>query len=96
MKKSGYLLIILAAVLVIAAVVYIIIDLQPKISAQEKACTNSGGTVVTSSCCKSVDAFPNSCTIGACGCSLQGSHKVKACDCGEGMCFNGTLCVVQG
>jgi len=55
-------------------------------------CTSSGGTVVTGSCCLSSGDFPNSCLIGACGCSPDNSHQVKECDCGEGKCFDGTSC----
>jgi hypothetical protein len=58
-------------------------------SEEEQACVNSGGTVTTGTCCKSVKDFPNSCLIGACGCSPQNSHTVKICDCGEGKCFDG-------
>lgn len=56
-------------------------------------CTASGGTVVTSLCCASVSDFPNTCLIGACGCSPTNSHEVKTCECPEGMCFDGTRCV---
>lgn len=54
----------------------------------DKACTDSGGTVKTQSCCNSVGDFPNTCSIGACGCSPTNSHEVKVCDCGEGNCWN--------
>jgi hypothetical protein len=63
-------------------------------SSIEKSCTNSGGKVSTAMCCKSATDFPNSCLIGACGCSLDNSHEVKVCDCGEGKCFDGSKCVV--
>jgi hypothetical protein len=62
-------------------------------SAQELGCLNSGGTVSVSSCCKSSNDFPNSCLIGACGCSPTDSHQVKTCDCGEGKCFDGEKCL---
>jgi hypothetical protein len=58
----------------------------------DDGCASSGGTVVTGSCCLSSGDFPNSCMIGACGCSLEDSHDVKTCDCGEGKCFDGTSC----
>jgi hypothetical protein len=61
-------------------------------SAEELACTTSGGTVQTSECCLSSGDFPNMCMIGACGCSLENSHNVKKCICGEGKCWNGTTC----
>jgi hypothetical protein len=59
----------------------------------EQACTSSGGTVTTAACCLSAADFPNTCLIGACGCSPDNSHAVKTCDCGEGKCFDGTACV---
>jgi len=59
---------------------------------KEQACINSGGTVATASCCKSSGDFPNSCLIGACGCSPTDSHEVKTCDCGENKCWDGTKC----
>lgn len=57
------------------------------------SCTSSGGSVVTMRCCKSVSDFPNTCLIGACGCSPENSKPTKVCDCGPGRCFNGTACV---
>ncbi len=59
---------------------------------KEQACLISGGTVVTSSCCKATGDFPNTCLIGACGCSPEYSNEVKACDCGMDKCFNGIFC----
>jgi len=58
-----------------------------------QACVNSGGNVTTASCCMSTSDFPNTCVIGACGCSLNESQQVKTCDCGAGKCFNGEACV---
>jgi hypothetical protein len=62
---------------------------------REQACTNSGGTVTNATCCKSATDFPNTCLIGACGCSAENSKEVKTCDCGEGRCFNGMSCINQ-
>jgi hypothetical protein len=61
-------------------------------TSKERNCTNSGGTIGTSQCCKSVIDFPNTCLIGACGCALTDSHEVKVCNCQEGKCFNGNAC----
>ena len=61
----------------------------------EKACVDSGGNVTTSMCCGSVGDFPNTCLIGACGCSPENSHEVKTCDCGPDKCFDGTACVAR-
>jgi magnesium-transporting ATPase (P-type) len=58
----------------------------------EKNCIDSGGTVKTSLCCKSVTDFPNLCLIGACGCAPDQSHEVKICECPEGKCFDGNSC----
>jgi hypothetical protein len=60
---------------------------------KERSCINSGGIVETSLCCKSASDFPNSCMIGACGCSPENSHSVKICECPEGKCFDGNICV---
>ena len=61
----------------------------------EELCRLSGGTVTTQLCCKSVSDFPNTCLIGACGCLPDNSHEIKACDCGEGKCWNGNICVTS-
>jgi len=47
-----------------------------------------GGNVTTHLCCNSVGDFPNTCLIGACGCSPSNSHEIKVCDCGEGRCWD--------
>lgn len=62
-------------------------------SQEDNSCTLSGGTVETAMCCMSSGDFPNTCAIGACGCSPENSHEVKVCSCGEGMCFDGESCV---
>jgi len=62
---------------------------------KENSCTASGGTVTTGICCKSAGSFPDTCLIGACGCSAENSKQVKTCDCGQGKCFNGTACVAS-
>jgi hypothetical protein len=59
---------------------------------KELVCSLSGGTVATSLCCKTTADFPNTCLIGACGCSPEYSHEVKVCDCGMDKCFNGIRC----
>jgi len=64
----------------------------PQPTEQEKVCLDSGGTITTGICCKSTGDFPNTCLIGACGCSLGNSKEVKICDCGDG-CWDGTKCV---
>jgi hypothetical protein len=62
---------------------------------ENQTCTNSGGTVSNATCCSSSSDFPDTCLIGACGCSPENSHEVKTCDCGQGKCFNGHSCVNQ-
>jgi hypothetical protein len=56
-------------------------------------CTSSGGSIAVQSCCQSVSDFPNTCTVGACGCSEADSKQVSVCVCPEGYCFDGTECV---
>jgi len=60
---------------------------------KEKSCLDSGGTITTASCCQTIDDFPNTCLIGACGCSPDNSHDVKNCDCADGKCFDGSSCI---
>lgn len=67
----------------------------PVLNPLEKACIDSGGTVIKQSCCASASDFPNSCLIGACGCSPDNSKEVNFCDCGAGRCFDGSSCVVS-
>jgi hypothetical protein len=61
----------------------------------KKACTDSGGTVNIQACCKSSEDFPDTCGIGACGCSFAESHQIWVCECGEGRCFDGRKCILQ-
>jgi len=59
----------------------------------DDACVAAGGTVSTASCCEQTSDFPNTCSIGACGCAPEYSHEVKVCDCGPSACFDGSTCV---
>lgn len=59
----------------------------------EQGCISSGGTPAFASCCESVDDFPNTCLVGACGCAPNNSHEVNTCECPAGTCFDGTRCV---
>ena len=65
----------------------------PSVNPKSKSCVQSGGSVVTKMCCKSISDFPNTCVIGACGCSPDNSKEITVCDCGEGKCFDGISCV---
>lgn len=58
----------------------------------EDPCTKSGGTVSDNLCCGSTSDFPNTCAIGACGCSPSNSHSVKVCVCPSSTCWNGRAC----
>ena len=89
MKKT---IIVTLLVVIALALVVAYTQMNPPISGKEQACINSGGTVGTSQCCKSASDFPNTCLIGACGCSLENSHEVKVCNCPEGKCFDGNEC----
>lgn len=61
----------------------------------EQKCTESGGTVTTTLCCEETTDFPNLCLVGACGCAPENSEEINTCDCGEGKCFDGEVCVNQ-
>jgi len=61
----------------------------------EQACINSGGNVTTQLCCQSANDFPNTCLVGACGCSSGNSHEIKVCSCPEDECFDGSQCAPQ-
>ena len=66
-----------------------------ELTVQEQACIDSGGQLSTSTCCLATDDYPDTCLVGACGCSPEDSHEVKVCDCEEGKCFDGNECVSQ-
>lgn len=68
---------------------------QDAVVAPDQSCVASGGTVTSAMCCGSVSGFPNSCLVGACGCSPTYSHTVPVCSCGPGRCFDGTRCVAD-
>ena len=93
MKKTMPLVVIILIIIAAIAAYYL---MGPVPASAEQACTSSGGTVGTYLCCLSSGDFPNSCLIGACGCSPDNSHEVKVCNCPEGTCFDGTGCVAQG
>jgi len=91
-------IVIIAPVIVVIALVVALVlftQMSPPVSEKEQACIDSGGTVGTELCCKSVDDFPGLCVVGACGCASEDSHKVKICNCGEGRCFDGNICVPE-
>jgi uncharacterized membrane protein len=91
--KTTYIKISLTLIIiVIIAVTGYYYTNMPK-SSKEQSCINSGGKVTNQSCCKSATDFPNTCLIGACGCSIENSHNVNVCECPEGKCFDGNECV---
>ncbi|HKZ45365.1 MAG TPA: hypothetical protein VJ343_01545 [archaeon] len=94
MKK---IFVIALVAVVVAAVLasYYLMQTNQHPSENELACINSAGTVRTAMCCLSAEDYPSTCLIGACGCSLENSHEVKFCDCGEGRCFNGNTCAMS-
>eukprot|EP00544_Gedaniella_sp_CCMP2646_P003253 CAMPEP_0202507420 /NCGR_PEP_ID=MMETSP1361-20130828/51714_1 /ASSEMBLY_ACC=CAM_ASM_000849 /TAXON_ID=210615 /ORGANISM="Staurosira complex sp., Strain CCMP2646" /LENGTH=229 /DNA_ID=CAMNT_0049141539 /DNA_START=1446 /DNA_END=2135 /DNA_ORIENTATION=- len=63
------------------------------VSQTEARCTEAGGTVTTSLCCEGIDDFPNTCLIGACGCSPDNSDETLVCSCPDGLCWDGNSCV---
>lgn len=95
MKKVVSFLIIFGVIFA-TALIFFILKSSNFASAEQKGCIASGGTITTASCCGSITAFPNTCTLGSCGCSPAASHQVKSCACPAGLCFNGTSCVTQG
>ncbi len=60
-----------------------------------QACLDAGGTVVTGTCCASASDYPNTCGLGACGCSPSGSRQLPLCECPNG-CWNGSACTTRG
>jgi len=84
MRKIFFIVIVLIVILA-GCWIYLVAN-------KEWACSFSGGTVATSLCCEATGDFPNTCLIGACGCSPDNSHEVKVCDCGPDKCFNGIRC----
>ena len=68
------------------------VEVQPP---PAEGCIQSGGTVSTALCCQSVESFPNTCLVGACGCAPDASHEVAVCICPTNTCFDGESCVAQ-
>jgi hypothetical protein len=96
--KRLIILLVLMAIVVTSGCIKQTINLGKEetattIAGKEQTCINSGGTVKTSLCCNSASDFPNTCLIGACGCSPTNSHELKTCSCPEGKCFDGNKCV---
>lgn len=105
-NKKIYLGIMIALIAVVAVIAVFMLPqeeykphnrppLENKYEELISKCQESGGTVETASCCKSVEDFPNTCNIGACGCSPDNSHEVKVCNCGERKCWTGTECATK-
>lgn len=70
-------------------------DTAPTDGAAE-LCTSSGGTITTASCCANgAAAFPDTCAVGACGCSPAGSVTIMICNCPAGCFSPGVGCVAQ-
>ena len=70
------------------------VDVDAATPTDDQLCTASGGTVTTASCCMNgVASFPDTCSIGSCGCPPASSHTIATCDC-PGGCFSpGVGCV---
>jgi hypothetical protein len=58
------------------------------IEAKKEACENANGTVSWKMFCKSVGNFPDTCLIGASGCSADNSHVIEYCQCETGKCWD--------
>jgi len=89
-KKSPFST-VMVAVIIIIIIAAIFISASNVETTIEDACINSGGTVVTSLCCRTTSDFPDMCLIGPCGCSPANSHEVNICDCGEGKCWDSNI-----
>jgi hypothetical protein len=57
-------------------------------SVASRLCTRTGGSVQSSYCCMTSHAFPNTCSVGACGCAPEHSKLSPYCVCAEGLCFD--------
>jgi hypothetical protein len=63
---------------------------------KEESCINSGGSVNTVNCyCSGTLDFYNNCAIGGCACTPNPANlkQIKACNCSDGNCFDGSKCV---
>ena len=93
MEKGTKIFFLLAAAVIIVFVSLILwISFSDVPVEPAEMCTLSGGTVSTGMCCLATGDFPNSCLIGACGCSPVNSHQVQTCHCPVGKCFDGEKC----
>jgi len=95
MKKIYILIGSLVIILAVVLIGNFVLQYKPTSISdkKEQGCINSGGTISTAMCCKSVSDFSNTCLIGACGCAPEHSHQVKVCNCGLNKCFDGSRCV---
>jgi hypothetical protein len=53
----------------------------------KNVCTSTGGTVSTAACCFGTADYPNTCSIGPCGCAPEDSTQVTVCSCPAQKCF---------
>jgi hypothetical protein len=90
MTYGWAILVVLVAIGVLAY--FGVFNLHTNLEANQ-GCTSSGGSITLQSCCQSVSDFPNTCAVGACGCSEADSKQVSVCVCPEGYCFDGNECV---
>jgi hypothetical protein len=58
------------------------------LSIDRQGCLDSGGTVTTASCCADTPQFPDTCTVGSCGCAPEHSVAVDLCSCAAADCFD--------
>lgn len=50
-------------------------------------CVATGGTISMAPCCGTAPDFPDTCRVGACGCSPANSKSTPTCVCPAGSCF---------
>ncbi|MGB9847961.1 MAG: hypothetical protein ACP5IX_00435 [Patescibacteria group bacterium] len=95
-KVLGKIVLILAIVAFLLSIAIMVLNKKAPLPQEQialKNCLESGGQVVSASCCLNTSNFPDTCLIGACGCAPDKSHIVQICDCGPNKCFDGKTCV---
>ena len=63
------------------------------VDALSSVCTQTGGAIVTKSCCLQTTDFPSTCGVGGCSCPPGNSHDIHSCNCptpdaGTALCFD--------
>jgi hypothetical protein len=97
-KKNSILILFIGIILIAAAYFsyhWFFAAMPTEENPLKAACLASGGTISSSICCDTASDFPNSCAIGACGCSPENSREIQTCACPAGQCFDGSKCSAE-